>query len=112
MIVQKRTYRKKRAQRYVEKKEGIRQMVYVTGDTHGEWERFKSKEMRKLRAGDTLVICGDNDPYLDYELVDSVLDQLPEGSVYEKISGASHVAYIEAPYYQDFQNRLVKFLND
>ena len=60
----------------------------------------------------TLVICGDNDPYLDYELVDSVLDQLPEGSVYEKISGASHVAYIEAPYYQDFQNRLVKFLND
>ena len=59
MIVQKRTYRKKRAQRYVEKKEGIRQMVYVTGDTHGEWERFKSKEMRKLRAGDTLVICGD-----------------------------------------------------
>ena len=60
----------------------------------------------------TLVICGDNDPYLDYDLVDTVLDHLPEGSVYEKIRGASHVAYIEAPYYQDFQNRLVKFLTD
>lgn len=34
-------------------------MVYVTGDMHGEWERFKSKEMRKLKAGDTLLVCGD-----------------------------------------------------
>lgn len=34
-------------------------MVYVTGDLHGEWERFKSKEMRKLKAGDTLLVCGD-----------------------------------------------------
>ncbi|MBQ8927768.1 MAG: metallophosphoesterase [Oscillospiraceae bacterium] len=34
-------------------------MVYVTGDTHGEWERFRSKEMRRLRSGDTLLICGD-----------------------------------------------------
>lgn len=34
-------------------------MVYVTGDMHGEWDRFKSKEMRKLRRGDTLLVCGD-----------------------------------------------------
>ena len=59
----------------------------------------------------TLVICGDKDPYLNYELVDKVLDELPEGSAYEKINGASHVAYIEAPFYQDFQNRLMEFLN-
>ena len=34
-------------------------MVYVTSDLHGEWERFKSKEMKKLRPGDTLLVCGD-----------------------------------------------------
>ncbi len=34
-------------------------MVYITGDMHGEWERFKSKEMRRLREGDTLIVCGD-----------------------------------------------------
>ena len=58
----------------------------------------------------TLVICGDKDPYLNYALVDEVLCDLPEGSVYEKIKGASHVAYIEAPFYQHFQNRIVEFL--
>jgi len=60
----------------------------------------------------TLVICGDKDPYLNYDLVDKVLNDLPEGSVYEKIKGASHVAYIEAPFYKDFQNRIVKFLKE
>ncbi|MDE5883867.1 MAG: metallophosphoesterase [Oscillospiraceae bacterium] len=34
-------------------------MVYVTGDMHGEWERFKSKDMKKLKKGDVLMICGD-----------------------------------------------------
>lgn len=34
-------------------------MVYVTGDLHGELERFKTKEMRKLKHGDTLLVCGD-----------------------------------------------------
>ena len=60
----------------------------------------------------TLVICGDKDPYLNYELVDSALEYLPEGSVYEKIPGASHVVLIEQPYYQDFQNRIVRFLKE
>ena len=58
----------------------------------------------------TLLICGDSDPYLNYELIDSALDELPEGSSLEMITGASHVAYIEKLYYQDFQNRLVRFL--
>lgn len=34
-------------------------MVYITGDVHGEWERFKAKDIRRLKAGDTLIICGD-----------------------------------------------------
>lgn len=58
----------------------------------------------------TLVICGDKDPYLNYDHVDRCLDKLPEGSAYEKIPGASHVAYIEAPYYHDFQDRLMNYL--
>lgn len=58
----------------------------------------------------TLVICGDHDPYLDYDRVNKVLEDLPEGSALEVIEGASHVAYIEKPYHRDFQDRLAKFL--
>lgn len=59
----------------------------------------------------TLVICGDQDPYLNYDLVYDVLDHLPEGSALEVIEGASHVAYIEKPYHRGFQDRLVRFLD-
>ena len=34
-------------------------MLYVTGDTHGDFERFFQPEMKKLKKGDTLFICGD-----------------------------------------------------
>lgn len=34
-------------------------MIYITGDMHGEFSRFKSKEMKKLKEDDTLIICGD-----------------------------------------------------
>ena len=34
-------------------------MIYITGDFHGEYGKFKSAEMRKLKKGDTLIICGD-----------------------------------------------------
>lgn len=34
-------------------------MIYVTGDLHGDAERFRSKEMKKLKKGDTLLVCGD-----------------------------------------------------
>jgi pimeloyl-ACP methyl ester carboxylesterase len=60
----------------------------------------------------TLVICGDRDPYLNYEQVDKCLEKLPEGSAYEKIPGGSHVVFLEEPYHVDFQNRLLKFLNE
>ena len=60
----------------------------------------------------TLIICGDNDPYLNYDLVNSSLDILPEGSQLEIIEGGSHVVFIEKPFYRDFQDRLIRFLND
>ena len=34
-------------------------MLYVTGDFHGEFGKFRSAGMKKLRRGDTLIICGD-----------------------------------------------------
>lgn len=34
-------------------------MIYVTGDTHGDVERFRDAQFKKLRRGDTLIICGD-----------------------------------------------------
>ena len=58
----------------------------------------------------TLVICGDRDPYLNYDLVGTAPDHLPGGSTLEVIEGASHVAYIEKPYYHEFQNCLIGFL--
>jgi ABC-type amino acid transport substrate-binding protein len=58
----------------------------------------------------TLVICGDKDPYLDFDRVNVVLDDLPDGSALEVIEGASHVAFIEKPYHRDFQDRLIRFL--
>ena len=38
---------------------GNGKMVYITGDTHGEYERFESKKLKKLTENDTLIICGD-----------------------------------------------------
>lgn len=60
----------------------------------------------------TLVICGDQDPYLNYNLVNRCLDGLPDGSALEIIPGGSHVVYIEKPWYHDFQDRLLRFLQD
>ncbi|MEG1152838.1 MAG: metallophosphoesterase, partial [Oscillospiraceae bacterium] len=34
-------------------------MIYVTGDTHGDISRFKTKQIRALKKKDFLIICGD-----------------------------------------------------
>ena len=34
-------------------------MIYVTGDLHGEFSRFQKTEIKKLKKGDTLIVCGD-----------------------------------------------------
>ena len=58
----------------------------------------------------TLIICGDKDPYLDYERMEASLEKLPEGSALEVIPGGSHMVFIEKPYYRDFQEILAGFL--
>lgn len=34
-------------------------MIYVTGDTHGDFDRFKHPLVKKMRSDDVLLICGD-----------------------------------------------------
>lgn len=34
-------------------------MIYITGDTHAEMCRFDSGPIKKLKKGDTLIVCGD-----------------------------------------------------
>ena len=34
-------------------------MIYITGDLHGDISRFSAPAMRRLRKGDTLIVCGD-----------------------------------------------------
>ena len=60
----------------------------------------------------TLVICGDQDPYLNFDLVNRCLEDLPDGSALEMIPGGSHVVFLEKPYYHDFQERLLRFLQN
>lgn len=34
-------------------------MIYITGDIHGDFSRFKDPALRKLKKNDALIICGD-----------------------------------------------------
>lgn len=34
-------------------------MIYITGDLHGDITRFSAADMRRLKKGDTLIVCGD-----------------------------------------------------
>ncbi len=34
-------------------------MIYVTGDTHGQIDRFEEKAVKKLKKQDTLIVLGD-----------------------------------------------------
>ncbi|MBQ0027335.1 MAG: alpha/beta hydrolase [Lachnospiraceae bacterium] len=66
-------------------------------------------DMSKIKIP-TLLIYGDADPYLNYELIDKTYTELPEGSMRKIISGAAHCAYIEKPYYREFRNTVITFL--
>lgn len=73
----------------------------------------KSKELIDLTkiTVPTQVICGSSDPYLNFDLVNSSLDKLPEGSKLKVIDGGAHVIMYENTYYHKFQKALIGFLN-
>ena len=50
----------------------------------------------------TLIICGSEDPYLNYDLVNNALKELLKDSALEVIKGGSHAVLVEKPYYHDF----------
>ena len=60
----------------------------------------------------TLVICGDRDPYLNYERLKGSLSRLPKGSALSLIPGGAHMLMLEAPFYLEFQSTVVRFLAD
>lgn len=68
-------------------------------------------DLKKLNKP-TLIICGGNDPYLNYEKIGGAKELLPEGSSVEVIAGGSHAIMIEKPYYHEFQDRLIRFLDN
>jgi len=80
----------------------------------GRRDIFKDPSVRLIDLSaitvPTLVICGTRDPFMVYEEVAKVLEDLPEGSELEVIEGASHAAIIEIPYYRFFQDRVLAFL--
>ena len=59
----------------------------------------------------TLILCGDRDPYVNYDILHAAAEALPEGSELTVIPGASHMLYMEKPFYHGFQERLIRFLN-
>lgn len=66
-------------------------------------------DMSKIKSP-TLLIYGDADPYLNYELIDRMYLELPGGSNKKIIHGAAHCAYIEKPFYHDFQDAIINYL--
>ena len=58
----------------------------------------------------TLIICGSNDPYLNYDLINTAQETLPDDSRTKVISGGAHVIMYEKPYYHEFQKELKDFL--
>ena len=67
-------------------------------------------DLKKLK-NPTLIICGGNDPYLNYDKIHGANEMLPEGSEVQVIDGGSHVIMIEKLYYHEFRDRLIQFLD-
>lgn len=59
----------------------------------------------------TLIVCGDRDPYVNYDRISAAPGRLPAGSALRVIPGAGHILMLEAPYYRAFQDTVLDFLN-
>lgn len=58
----------------------------------------------------TLVICGDRDPYLNYEKIEGAPARLPRGSALCLVPGGSHMLMYEKHGYRQFQESILRFL--
>ncbi len=60
----------------------------------------------------TLVICGDNDPYLHLDKIRAAMPELrDQGSSLVVIPGAAHAMMMERPWYRQFRESVLAFLN-
>ena len=59
----------------------------------------------------TFVIAGDRDPYINKSLFHALQPKLPAGSKVVEIKGAAHAMMMEKPFYKDFRNQVMAFLN-
>ncbi|MDR2180732.1 MAG: alpha/beta hydrolase [Synergistaceae bacterium] len=57
----------------------------------------------------TLLIVGDQDPYVTVALCEEALKTLPKGEL-KVFKGAAHAMMMEKPYYKDFRNTVLEFL--
>jgi len=60
----------------------------------------------------TLLIYGDKDPYLNYQLLETEQALLPKGSSVKSIKGGAHAVYVEKPHHKNFQSELIRFLKN
>ncbi|MDR3230061.1 MAG: alpha/beta hydrolase [Synergistaceae bacterium] len=63
----------------------------------------------KIKAP-TLLIVGDQDPYVSVALCEEALKTLPEGAKLHVLKGAAHAMMMEKPYYKEFRNTVLEFL--
>lgn len=61
-------------------------------------------------ASPTLMIYGNKDPYMNFDLLSSALGSLPEGSGIQMIEGGSHIMMYEKNCYHTLQNGIISFL--
>ena len=80
------------------------------------WSRdaFVDPGMRLIDLGritvPTYVIYGTRDPYMNLDLLRDVPDELPDGSKMKEIEGGSHILLYEKPFYREFQDGVLDFL--
>ena len=79
----------------------VEKIVKISGQSRIDLERISSP---------TLILYGNQDHYMDLDLLGSALESLPEGSELHMVEGGSHILIYERPFYQEFQNRIVGFL--
>ena len=72
-------------------------------------EHTKLIEPERISAA-TLLLYGDKDPNLNYNMLSGMLDLLPHGSETQVIEGGSHIMIYEKNCYKRFQNSIVSFL--
>ena len=72
-------------------------------------ESIKLIDLEQI-SSPTLIIYGSKDPYMNFNLLGSALEYLPDGSEQQMIEGGSHIMIYEKNCYREFQDSIAAFL--